>query len=152
MWFVSEIMPASWREVWFLRYQRNCRWKLAYLQPWAISRCYWGNYWDWSCVSLCAGSPDPEPWKHHCIDIFSISLKSLNPEFYKQHTGAQLEPIPERINSSDKHLELSQLLVTGLNDSMQDIEQTIQWVLDTLGEKVPLHFVGLHPAYWYMEA
>jgi len=91
----------------------------------------------------------------NCIDIFSISLKSLDPEFYKQHTGAQLEPILERIKSiasSDKHLELSQLLVTGLNDSMQDIEQTIHWVLDTLGEKVPLHFVGFHPAYRYMEA
>lgn len=88
-----------------------------------------------------------------CIDIFSISLKSMDPKFYRKITGARLEPVLERIKQvfrSGKHLEISQLLVTGRNEQEADVQKTIDWMLSELGPNVPLHFVAFHPAYRYM--
>lgn len=88
-----------------------------------------------------------------CIDIFSISLKSVDPQYYRKYTGATLEPVLDRIKQvhrSGAHLEISNLIVTGLNDSIEDFERTVAWVLDNLGNNVPLHFVAFHPAYRYV--
>lgn len=97
---------------------------------------------------------EEEPVKEliDCIDIFSISLKSLNEKFYQQQTKAKLQPVLERIKqvaASEKHLELSQLVIPELNDSDEDIIKTIDWVLQHIGADVPLHFVAFHPAYQY---
>lgn len=97
---------------------------------------------------------EEEPVKEliECIDIFSLSLKSLNDEFYRKQTKARLKPVLERIkqiSASGKYLELSQLVIPELNDSDEDVEQTINWVLENIGADVPLHFVAFHPAYQY---
>ena len=89
-----------------------------------------------------------------CIDIFSISLKSMNEEFYRKVTKGELAPVLERIklvHRSRRHLEISQLLIPERNDAIDDIEKTVRWVLDNLGDEVPLHFVGFHPAYKYVD-
>lgn len=87
------------------------------------------------------------------IDVFSISLKSLSPEFYAKYTKAELAPVLEAIKlvaRSDAHLELSNLVVPGANDSKQDFVDIANWVLDNLGPDVPLHFVRFHPSYKYL--
>ncbi len=87
-----------------------------------------------------------------CIDIFSISLKSMSDEFYRKATRSRLQPVLDRIEqvaASGRHLELSQLIIPKLNDSHADIRKTIDWVLGHLGRDVPLHFVAFHPAYQY---
>ena len=87
------------------------------------------------------------------IDIFSISLKSMSADFYRRFTKGRLGPILDAIkliHKSNRHLEISQLLVPGLNDQIKDIERTIDWVLDNLGPGVPLHFVRFHPDYKYL--
>ena len=97
---------------------------------------------------------EEEPVKEliDCIDIFSLSLKSLNEEFYQKQTKAKLQPVLDRIKQvaeSGRHLELSQLVIPELNDSDEDIIKTIDWVLEHVGADVPLHFVAFHPAYQY---
>lgn len=87
-----------------------------------------------------------------CIDIFSLSLKSLNDAFYKKQTKARLQPVLDRIKqivNAGKYLELSQLVIPELNATDEDIEQTIDWVVEHVGTDVPLHFVAFHPAYQY---
>lgn len=87
------------------------------------------------------------------IDIWSVSLKSLDAKFYKKVTGARLGPVLDRIkeiHATSRHLEVSQLLVTGLNDTEDGIRKTVDWHLDNLDEDVPLHFVRFHPAFRYM--
>ncbi len=86
------------------------------------------------------------------IDIFSVSLKSMSPEFYRKITKGEMQPVLDRIKqvaASGRHLEVSQLLVMELNEKSEDIKRTIDWVLQNLGDKVPLHFVGAHPAFKY---
>ncbi|NUN47986.1 MAG: AmmeMemoRadiSam system radical SAM enzyme [Candidatus Brocadiae bacterium] len=87
------------------------------------------------------------------IDIFSLSLKSMDPVFYSRMTRARLEPVLDAIRQvrthRDRHLELSNLLVTGANDNLTEGAKVARWVLDELGDDVPLHFVRFHPAYQY---
>ncbi len=86
------------------------------------------------------------------IDIFSISLKSLDADFYRKITKGELEPVLRRtrqVHASGRHLEVSQLMIPQRNDQPRDIAKTVDWVLENLGDEVPLHFVGFHPAYRY---
>lgn len=91
-----------------------------------------------------------------CIDIFSISLKSMDDRFYRKFTGGtRLQPVLDRIrqvHGSGRHLEISQLLITERNDNADEIARTNDWVLTHVGDSVPLHYVGFHPAYLYMDA
>jgi pyruvate formate lyase activating enzyme len=87
-----------------------------------------------------------------CIDIFSLSLKSVRDTFYRQSTGATLEPVLQRIKQvaqSQRHLEISYLVIPGLNDDVEDIRAMIEWVLLNVWDQVPLHLVAFHPAYHY---
>jgi pyruvate formate lyase activating enzyme len=89
-----------------------------------------------------------------CIDIFSVSFKSMSDAFYRKVTKGSLGPVLEAIetiHATDRHLEISQLLVTEMNDKLDDVERTVRWVVDRLGTKVPLHFVRFHPAYKYLD-
>jgi len=90
---------------------------------------------------------------HPVIDIFSLSLKSMDPDFYRRVTKGRLEPILEGIKQvhayGDRHLELSNLVVTGLNDTLPEVEKVVTWMLNNLGEEVPLHLVRFHPDYKY---
>ena len=98
-----------------------------------------------------------EPLKElvEVIDIFSVSLKSMSSEFYPKYTGGRLVPVLDAIKElgkhPNKHLEVSQLVVTGLNDDGEDAKRTAQWLVRNLGSQVPLHFVGFHPAYRYTQ-
>jgi pyruvate formate lyase activating enzyme len=86
------------------------------------------------------------------IDIFSISLKSMNDEFYRNITKATLFPVLDAIkivSAHKKHLEISQLVVTDLNDHNEEFLEISRWVRDNLGRQTPLHFVRFHPAYKY---
>ena len=86
------------------------------------------------------------------IDIFSISLKGMDPVMYKKQTKGELAPVLERIkliSQSDRHLEISQLIVTDLNDDTDNAQKTALWIKENVGSHVPLHLVAYHPAYRY---
>lgn len=86
------------------------------------------------------------------IDIFSLSLKSMDSVFYKKVTKGRLEPVLrgiEQVHKSGRHLEVSQLLVTDMNDTEEQCRKTANWMATTLSVDVPLHFVRFHPAFEY---
>ena len=89
------------------------------------------------------------------IDIFSLSLKSMDPKFYMRFTKGRLEPVLEAIKQvyryGNKHLEISNLVVTEANDNMEDVRKVVEWVLKELDDEVPLHFVRFHPDYKYTQ-
>ncbi len=98
-----------------------------------------------------------EPLKEliEVIDVFSISLKSINDQHYKSIYKGNLNAVLEGIkliHSSGKHLEIRQLVVTGINDNLEDSEQVSNWIMKELGTDIPLHFVAYHPAYQYNES
>jgi len=88
------------------------------------------------------------------IDIFSVSLKCMNDEVYRKENKGKLQPVLdaiELINSSDRHLEISQLVVTGLNDDGDDAYKTARWMIEKLKPGIPLHLVAYHPSFKYKQ-
>ena len=86
------------------------------------------------------------------IDIFSISIKTMDPDFYRKIAKGQLEPVLEAtryVHGRGKHLEISNLMVTDANDRVEDARAMASWVLNELSDTVPLHFVRFHPDYKY---
>ncbi len=83
------------------------------------------------------------------IDAFNIDLKGMNPEFYRKICGGRLEPVLDvirRIACSDAHLELTNLIIPGVNDSDDDINHLVEFVAG-LNKNIPLHFSAYHPNY-----
>ncbi len=86
------------------------------------------------------------------MDIFSISLKSMSEEFYRKIAKGELGPVLQgikQIAATDRHLEISQLVIPGLNDTEAEARKTARWIIDHCGPHVPLHFVAFHPDYKY---
>jgi pyruvate formate lyase activating enzyme len=86
------------------------------------------------------------------IDIFSLSLKSMDPKFYRRLTKGRLEPVLEAtkyVYERGRHVEVSNLVVTDANDSAEDARKVADWVVGELSPEVPLHFVRFHPDYKY---
>lgn len=84
------------------------------------------------------------------IDAANIDLKSPEDSFYRQYCGGAIAPVKETLSylvEMGKHLEITNLIIPGLNDSDAQIENIIQYVAKDLHPGVPLHFSAFHPCY-----
>ena len=87
---------------------------------------------------------DIYPW----IDAANVDLKAFTDQFYAKVTLTHLEPVLETIRQlrkMDVWIELTTLLIPTLNDSEEEIRRLANWVVDSLGDQVPLHFTAFHP-------
>jgi len=86
------------------------------------------------------------------VDAMNIDLKSMEDDFYyKICGGVHLQPVLNTIETAYKagvHIELTQLLVTGANDSEAQIRKTVDWV-SFLSKEIPLHFSRYFPRFKY---
>ena len=84
------------------------------------------------------------------VDAFNIDLKSMSKDFYKKICGADLDVVLDnikRVYDEGKHLEITNLIINGHNDSVEEIEQLCDFVVDELDVDVPLHFSRAFPYY-----
>ncbi|MDF1547412.1 MAG: AmmeMemoRadiSam system radical SAM enzyme [Bacteroidales bacterium] len=84
------------------------------------------------------------------IDAFSVDLKAFTEEFYKKITKSILEPIKKnliKINNSGKFLEITNLIIPGLNDDENHFVEMIKWIKNELGENTVLHLSRYFPRY-----
>jgi pyruvate formate lyase activating enzyme len=84
------------------------------------------------------------------MDAVTIDLKAFTPEFYQDVSSSQLEPVLRtlrQVHQSGAHLEIVNLMVTTLNDDMDDVRRMCQWIRDQLSDEVPLHINRFFPAY-----
>lgn len=85
-------------------------------------------------------------------DIFAISIKAMDEEYYKEFTKGTLPPVlkaAKLVYESGKHLEISNLVVTDLTNNEQSYNKMIDFIVDELDCSVPLHFTRFHPDYKY---
>ncbi|NLB40728.1 MAG: AmmeMemoRadiSam system radical SAM enzyme [Clostridiales bacterium] len=83
------------------------------------------------------------------IDAMNIDLKSSSNEYYKKICGGALEPVKRTIETAYRykcHIELTTLVVNGLNDSMDEIDEISSW-LSSIDKSIPLHLSRYYPAY-----
>ncbi|MFA5796632.1 MAG: AmmeMemoRadiSam system radical SAM enzyme [Candidatus Woesearchaeota archaeon] len=107
-------------------------------------------------VIVSNGYIEEEPLKEllKYIDAANIDLKGFTESFYKKYCGATLAPVLRTIKQIHEHnikskkkcwLELTNLIIQGLNDDPQDIKNMCEWIIKTLGTDVPLHFSRFYP-------
>lgn len=101
-------------------------------------------------VMVSNGFVSAEPLKEYLtlIDAFNIDLKAFSEDFYRKVAGASLEPVKESLRMIAKagnHLEVTTLLVPGLNDSKNEMEELVKWISGELGRSVPFHISRYFP-------
>lgn len=104
-------------------------------------------------VAVTAGYIHAEPRRDFFakMDAVNVDLKAFTEAFYIKQTGAHLQPVLDTLrylkHETDVWLELTTLLIPGLNDSREEITAMSDWIMQTLGPDVPLHFSAFHPDY-----
>jgi len=103
-------------------------------------------------VVISAGFINPEPLRELCaaVDAIKIDLKGYDEDFYRQVCGAELGPVLEAIRTvyeSGTHLEIVNLVLPTLNDSLDQLRELARWVARELSPDVPLHFSRFSPLY-----
>lgn len=104
-------------------------------------------------VAVTAGyiSPDARRDFYTVMDAANVDLKGFTEDFYVHQTGAHLAPVLDTLlylhHETQVWVEITTLLIPGLNDSDEEITALSKWVATELGPDVPLHFTAFHPDY-----
>ncbi|KAF0153063.1 MAG: pyruvate-formate lyase-activating enzyme [Ignavibacteria bacterium] len=102
-------------------------------------------------VMVTAGYIDNEARKEvfKYITAANVDLKSFSEMFYHKLTFSHLAPVLDTLawlkNETDIWLEITTLLIPEENDSEEEIKQMCGWLLQNLGDDVPVHFTAFHP-------
>ncbi len=83
-------------------------------------------------------------------DAMNIDLKAFREDTYRKVQKGTLAPVLETIRAAHGrcHVELTTLVVTGMNDSMDEMREMIDWIA-ALDPKIPWHISRYHPSYKY---
>ncbi|MEW5706418.1 MAG: AmmeMemoRadiSam system radical SAM enzyme [Actinomycetota bacterium] len=82
------------------------------------------------------------------IDAMNIDVKGFKDSFYRR-LGGHLRPVLKtaEIAKQHCHVEITNLVIPGLNDSRQDFESLVDWIANSLGKDTPIHFSRYFPQY-----
>jgi len=82
------------------------------------------------------------------VDAMNIDLKSFNEDYYNKICSGDLKSVLKTIETSYNrcHVEITTLLVNGLNDSNEEIEKIASFIAN-LDKNIPLHLTRYYPAY-----
>src|ERR1035437_2490045 len=72
------------------------------------------------------------------IDAFNVDLKAFSESFYQLVSQARLEPVKKtirRIASSQKHLEITNMVIPGMNDNYAEFEEMVRWIAGETGNR-----------------
>ena len=84
------------------------------------------------------------------VDALNIDLKSFRPEIYAKILGGDLETVKRFIARAAEscHVELTTLIVPGMNDGEEEIRALAEWVASLPnGREIPLHLTRFFPRY-----
>lgn len=102
-------------------------------------------------VAVTAGyiTAEARPEFYSVIDAANVDLKAFTEQFYKKLTLAHLEPVLETLRwlkeETDVWFEITNLIIPEENDSADEIERMCDWLLNNVGDSVPVHFTAFHP-------
>ena len=84
------------------------------------------------------------------IDAINVDLKAGRGEFYRRLSGAGLEPVLANLKLLQRAgvwLEVTTLVIPGLNDSDEELRWAAAWLFQELGPDVPWHISRFYPQY-----
>lgn len=104
-------------------------------------------------VAVTAGEvcPAPRAEFYRWMDAANVDLKAFSERFYHDMCAGHLEPVLDTLaylkHETNVWLEITTMLIPGLNDGDAELEKLSGWVMERLGPSVPLHFTAFHPDY-----
>jgi pyruvate formate lyase activating enzyme len=102
-------------------------------------------------VAVTAGYIHAEPRRAFFakMDAANVDLKAFTEDFYFRQTGAHLAPVLDTlqylVHETPCWLEITTLLIPGLNDGDDELRAMTRWIAEHLGRDVPLHLTAFHP-------
>jgi len=84
------------------------------------------------------------------LDAANVDLKAFNEDFYKTYCKAKLEPVKESLRlmkSLGIFVEVTTLLIPGLNDDKTELENLAAFIAHDLGPETPWHISRFRPTY-----
>ena len=84
------------------------------------------------------------------LDAANIDLKSFSDDIYRRVSGGHLQPVLDTIlamRDAGVWIEITNLIIPGVNDDMQMIRQMCRWLADSRLAGAPLHFNRFFPRY-----
>ncbi|MDY0220255.1 MAG: AmmeMemoRadiSam system radical SAM enzyme [Desulfobacterium sp.] len=88
------------------------------------------------------------------IDAANVDLKAFNDDFYRKYCKAKIEPVKENLKLMKRLgilVEVTTLLIPGLNDDPGQLEAMAAFIADELGVETPWHVSRFHPCYRMMD-
>ena len=107
-------------------------------------------------VAVTCGLINQKPLEDMCkfIDAANIDLKYFSDQLYREISGGYLKPVLNTIKTLKQKgvwIEITNLIIPGLNDTEEMITEMCNWIVENIGEDVPLHLSRFHPAYKMQE-
>ncbi len=83
------------------------------------------------------------------MDAANVDLKAFTEDFYQSLALSHLEPVLGTLrwlkHETDVWFEITNLIIPRVNDSADELQAMCGWILENLGDDVPLHFSAFHP-------
>lgn len=85
------------------------------------------------------------------VDAANVDLKAFTETFYHHQAAGHLAPVLDTLcwlrRETKVWLEVTTLLIPGLNDGEAEIRAECAWIRENLGVETPLHFSAFHPSF-----
>jgi len=86
------------------------------------------------------------------LDAATVDFKGgADPDFYRNISSVpSVKPIFEALIEMKRngiHIEITNLVVPKIGDSIEKIKQLAAWIKDALGKDTPVHLLRFHPDY-----
>jgi pyruvate formate lyase activating enzyme len=84
------------------------------------------------------------------LDAANVDLKAFTDKYYKELCSARLKHVQEslkRMRALGIFVEVTTLIVPGLNDDPAELEDLAAFIVEELGPQTPWHISRFHPTY-----
>jgi pyruvate formate lyase activating enzyme len=103
-------------------------------------------------VMISNGFMNREPMIELCkvLNAIKIDFKSYSEKFYREIVSGELKPVLDSlvlVKERGRFLEIVYLVIPTLNDDKNELRDMCKWIINNLGQDVPLHFTRFHPQY-----
>lgn len=92
----------------------------------------------------------PAAWLLPLVDALNIDIKSMDEKFYREQCRGRLAPVlrfARQAAAAGCHVEITNLLIPGLNDGEEQVGRLSRWMAENLGPATPLHLSAYRPEY-----
>ncbi len=102
-------------------------------------------------VAVTAGYISPEARVEFFADMdaANVDLKAFTEEFYQKITYSHLQPVLDTLvylkHETSVWFEITNLIIPDANDNPGELRKMCDWILESIGDEVPIHFTAFHP-------